>query len=69
MGDGGKFYFLAPGDRFNLATRQATRPAHHARPVEGPQEALGRGDVITGPWVSGESGDGPAACGSGWPCC
>ena len=36
VGDGGKFYFLAPGDRFNLATREATRPAHTQRPVEGP---------------------------------
>ncbi len=24
---GGEFYFLAPGDRFNLATREATRPS------------------------------------------
>jgi len=36
VGDGGKFYFLAPGDRFDLATREATRPARTARPVEGP---------------------------------
>ena len=36
VGDGGKFYFLAPGDRFNLATREATRPAQTQRPVEGP---------------------------------
>ena len=37
-GNGGKFYFLAPGDRFNLATREATRPGQTARPVEGPQK-------------------------------
>ena len=36
-GDGGRFYFLAPGDRFNLATREAVRPAQAMRPVEGPQ--------------------------------
>jgi cyanophycinase len=37
-GNGGKFYFLAPGDRFNLATREATRPGQAMRPVEGPQK-------------------------------
>ena len=37
-GDGGKFYFLAPGDRFNLATREASRPGQSYRPVEGPQK-------------------------------
>lgn len=36
VGKGGKFYFLAPGDRFNLATREATRPTRTDRPVEGP---------------------------------
>jgi cyanophycinase len=36
VGDGGKFYFLAPGDRFDLATREATRPTRTPRPVEGP---------------------------------
>ncbi len=36
VGDGGKFYFLAPGDRFDLATREATRPTRGQRPVEGP---------------------------------
>lgn len=30
----GKFYFLAPGDRFNLETREATRPSQTQRPVE-----------------------------------
>ncbi|NJD19436.1 MAG: peptidase S51, partial [Gemmatimonadetes bacterium] len=36
VGNGGKFYFLAPGDRLDLATREATRPATTQRPVEGP---------------------------------
>jgi len=36
VANGGKFYFLAPGDRFDLATREATRPARTQRPVEGP---------------------------------
>jgi cyanophycinase len=30
----GQFYFLAPGDRFNLETREATRPSQTQRPVE-----------------------------------
>lgn len=38
VGESGKFYFLAPGDRFNLATREATRPAQSLRPVEGVQK-------------------------------
>ena len=29
----GHFYFLAPGDRFNLKTRQGTRPASTTRPI------------------------------------
>ncbi|MFQ5537818.1 MAG: cyanophycinase [Gemmatimonadota bacterium] len=29
----GGFYFLAPGDRFNLATREAVRPARSLRPL------------------------------------
>lgn len=33
--DGGRFYFLAPGDRLDLATRQATRAARQDRPLEG----------------------------------
>lgn len=37
VGEGGRFYFLAPGDRFDLATREASRPATTFRPVEGPQ--------------------------------
>jgi cyanophycinase len=35
VGDGGRFYFLAPGDRFDLATREATRAAPGRRPVVG----------------------------------
>jgi cyanophycinase len=47
VGDGGKFYFLAPGDRFNLATREAMRPATTFRPVDGPED---------GPWDGGSGG-------------
>jgi cyanophycinase len=36
-GPDGKFYFLAPGDRFNLATREATRPSSTQSPLSGPQ--------------------------------
>lgn len=35
VGDGGKFYFLAPGDRFDLANREAMRPGRTFRPVQG----------------------------------
>lgn len=35
LDSGGKFYFLAPGDQFNMLTRQATRP-------QTTQEPLGR---------------------------
>jgi cyanophycinase len=35
VGDRGRFYFLAPGDQFDLATREATRSAQDRRPVEG----------------------------------
>lgn len=38
VGESGRFYFLAPGDRFNLATRESTRPAQSLRPVEGVQK-------------------------------
>jgi cyanophycinase len=37
VGEDGRFYFLAPGDRFNLATREASRPGTAYQPVEGPQ--------------------------------
>lgn len=44
VGDGGKFYFLAPGDRYDLATRQATRAAPTGRAVE---------NVTKKPWNGG----------------
>jgi cyanophycinase len=35
-GPDGRFYFLVPGDRYNLATREGVRPGNGgARPVEG----------------------------------
>ena len=43
-GPDGKFYFLAPGDRFNLATREATRPTTTQSPVGGPQKKPWGGD-------------------------
>ncbi len=33
----GRFYFLAPGDRFDLVTREGSRPTRSTQPV-GPQE-------------------------------
>ncbi len=33
IGDQGSFYFLAPGDRFNLVTREARRPSSTFQPV------------------------------------
>lgn len=41
---GGQFYFMQPGDRFNLATREATRPTQVERPVQGLEKR---------PWGSG----------------
>lgn len=35
VGDGGKFYFLAPGDQFDLATREAFRPTRRLQPIGG----------------------------------
>jgi cyanophycinase len=40
----GKFYFLGPGDRFDLATREATRPTTTYSPVQGVEKK---------PWGSG----------------
>jgi cyanophycinase len=37
-GADGKFYFLAPGDRFNLATREATRAATTLRAIDNVQK-------------------------------
>ncbi len=31
---GGQYYFLAPGDRFNLVTREGFRPTRNMEPVE-----------------------------------
>ena len=36
VGEDGRFYFLAPGDRFDLSTREATRAGTTYQPVEGP---------------------------------
>ena len=33
LDSGGEFYLLAPGDRFDMATREARRPAATARPL------------------------------------
>ena len=43
-GANGKFYFLAPGDRFNLASREATRPANTQSPVQGVEKKPWGGD-------------------------
>jgi cyanophycinase len=34
----GKFYFLAPGDRYDMKTRKATRPSRTMRPIESVKE-------------------------------
>ena len=34
IGDVGLFYMLAPGDQFNLATREAQRPTRTLEPLE-----------------------------------
>jgi len=34
LDSGGRFYFLVPGDQFDLATRQAYRPARQLQPLE-----------------------------------
>lgn len=34
VGPDGRFYFLAPGDRYDLKTREATRPASTPQPLE-----------------------------------
>lgn len=30
----GKFYFLAPGDRYNMKTREASRPVRETKPID-----------------------------------
>jgi cyanophycinase len=37
VGEGGRFYFIPPGGRFNLQTREATRGGENLRPIEGPR--------------------------------
>ena len=37
-GENGKFYFLAPGDRLNLATRESMRPSMIQSPLQGVQK-------------------------------
>jgi len=37
VGEGGRFYFIPPGGRFNLLTREATRGGENLRPIEGPR--------------------------------
>ena len=44
---GGQFYFLAPGDRFDLGTREASRPAMGAQPL---------GRIEKKPWNPGGGG-------------
>ena len=38
IGDTGRFYFLAPGDRYNLAERQPYRPVQQMQPLERVEE-------------------------------
>jgi cyanophycinase len=37
VGPDGRFYFIPPGGRFNLRTREATRGEGNDRPIEGPR--------------------------------
>ena len=43
LDSGGQFYFLAPGDRYNLKTREATRPRQSVSPID---------RVLKEPWTS-----------------
>jgi len=53
VGPGGQFYFLAPGDQFDLAAREAFRPAQRMQPIGGLQRV---------PWGNdGNPGTGGAA--------
>ena len=56
LDSGGLFYFLAPGDTYDLVTRQFTRPGSMAKPAgawsfaRGPrdlQKLVSRGDDIS----------------------
>lgn len=42
LDSGGRFYFLAPGDRYNMKTREAERPQTRGAPLE---------RVVKEPWV------------------
>jgi cyanophycinase len=44
-GSEGSFYFLSPGDRYDMATREATRPSQTQSPVPGVQQK---------PWGGGQ---------------
>lgn len=44
VGDDGRFYFIPPGGRFNLATREAFRSQQGDRPIEG---------IRSEPWPGG----------------
>jgi len=37
VGGDGRFYFIPPGGRFNLLTREATQGGGNGRPIEGPR--------------------------------
>jgi cyanophycinase len=37
VGDRGHFYFIPPGGRFNLSTREATRGGRNPQPIGGPR--------------------------------
>jgi cyanophycinase len=37
-GDGGRFYFIPPGGRYNLKTGEATRGRANPRPIQGPRQ-------------------------------
>ena len=42
LDSGGQFYFLAPGDRYNLKAREAARPRQSASPID---------RVVKEPWT------------------
>tara|TARA_B100000586_G_scaffold267955_1_gene243563 strand:- start:1624 stop:1980 length:357 start_codon:yes stop_codon:yes gene_type:complete len=42
LDSGGQFYFLAPGDRYNLKAREAARPRQLASPID---------RVVKEPWT------------------
>jgi cyanophycinase len=46
LDSGGEFYFLAPGDRYNLKTREAERPTQRTAPIE---------RVVKEPWRKSSS--------------